>query len=276
VGRKHTFYPFFADTPVKFLILFKLLLFTQSPSQTDMQINLFSGFLCVLFLFFSPTINGQIIKRQYATVENMSRLEANNTTVQTQKTAYEDFVASIFTFSTKEWEQVDTLPIIFHIIYSSETDKPSLEQIELQINALNRDFRKEASVINHPADTLEGFADRAADTGISFRLADVQLEGQTSKGINYMQVATNEWGIDDAVKFDSLGGMSVFEPDKYINVWVCDQTSNTVGYAQMPWGPNATDGIVIDYQVFGIGGTTTAPYDEGKTLTHLMGNYLGL
>ena len=44
----------------------------------------------------------------------------------------------------------------------------------------------------------------------------------------------------------------------------------------MPGGPVATDGIVIDYRYFGTGGTAIAPYDEGRTLTHLVGNYLNL
>jgi hypothetical protein len=44
----------------------------------------------------------------------------------------------------------------------------------------------------------------------------------------------------------------------------------------MPGGPSATDGIVLDYRFLGSLGTVKAPYDQGKTLTHLVGNYLGL
>jgi len=44
----------------------------------------------------------------------------------------------------------------------------------------------------------------------------------------------------------------------------------------MPGGNPATDGIVIGYKYFGTTGTAQFPYNEGKTLTHLMGNYLGL
>lgn len=44
----------------------------------------------------------------------------------------------------------------------------------------------------------------------------------------------------------------------------------------MPGGPEETDGIVIDYQFFGTIGTSREPYNDGKTLTHLVGSYLGL
>ena len=44
----------------------------------------------------------------------------------------------------------------------------------------------------------------------------------------------------------------------------------------MPGGPLNTDGIVIDYRYFGVQDSTATPYNEGKTLTHLIGNYLNL
>ncbi len=44
----------------------------------------------------------------------------------------------------------------------------------------------------------------------------------------------------------------------------------------MPGGPGETDGIVIDNRYFGVQRDARTPYNEGKTLTHLVGNYLGL
>lgn len=51
---------------------------------------------------------------------------------------------------------------------------------------------------------------------------------------------------------------------------------NVSGYAQMPGGSAETDGIVIDYRFFGNSGFSNTAFTEGRTLTHLIGNYLGL
>lgn len=168
-----------------------------------------------------------------------------------------------------------TLPVIFHIVYNSVEARVSEDQVLSQIEALNRDFRHTDREIHHPADTLEGFAGKAADTGISFCLAAVSLGGGVP-GIHYVRSQVVVWHTDDAIKSSKLQGADAFDPDHYINVWVAPLDGGASGYAQMPGGLVETDGIVIDYRFLGIGGSSVAPYNEGKTLTHLMGNYLGL
>jgi hypothetical protein len=49
-----------------------------------------------------------------------------------------------------------------------------------------------------------------------------------------------------------------------------------LGYAQFPGGPQATDGVVINYQAFGTNGTASAPFNKGRTATHEVGHYLNL
>jgi hypothetical protein len=80
--------------------------------------------------------------------------------------------------------------------------------------------------------------------------------------------------MDDAMKSSDTGGADPWNTDKYLNVWVVD-LDNASGYAQMPSGPEETDGVVIDYRFFG-DENTISNFSEGKTLTHLIGNYLGL
>ncbi|MEO6869294.1 MAG: zinc-dependent metalloprotease, partial [Ginsengibacter sp.] len=56
----------------------------------------------------------------------------------------------------------------------------------------------------------------------------------------------------------------------------CNLFGRTLGYAAMPGGPPATDGVVIKYSSFGNTGTVTAPYNNGRTATHEIGHWLGL
>ncbi|NJL75161.1 MAG: T9SS type A sorting domain-containing protein [Saprospiraceae bacterium] len=150
-----------------------------------------------------------------------------------------------------------------------------MAQVLSQIEALNRDFAHQV-LDDHPALEREGFLARRPDsTGIHFCLAQAQVNGQTIPAIQYVPTTATAWSSDHAIHFDSLGGADAFRPDQFLNVWV-GNFGDLAGYAQMPALNPATDGIVIDYRYFGSGGTAIAPYNDGKTLTHLVGNYLGL
>ena len=78
------------------------------------------------------------------------------------------------------------------------------------------------------------------------------------------------------MKFTSQGGADVWDSKKYLNIWVCNLSGSTLGFAQFPGGPESTDGVVVDYLYFGSIGTATAPYDLGRTLTHEVGHWLNL
>jgi len=168
-----------------------------------------------------------------------------------------------------------TIPVIFHILYRTEAERVNVQQEQSQIEALNRDFAHQV-LGDHPALEREGFLARRPDsTGIHFCLAQIEVNAQTIPAIQYVPTTVSTWSSDRAIHFDSLGGANVFRPDQFLNVWV-GNFGDLAGYAQFPGLAPTTDGIAIDYRYFGIGGTAVAPYNEGKTLTHLMGSYLGL
>jgi hypothetical protein len=57
---------------------------------------------------------------------------------------------------------------------------------------------------------------------------------------------------------------------------VCPLGGGLLGYAQFPGGPQATDGVVINYLAFGTIGTAQAPFNKGRTATHEIGHYFNL
>lgn len=170
-----------------------------------------------------------------------------------------------------------TLPVAFHIFNPAGGGNLVNEsQIQLQLNALNRDFGNEDYSIRHKADTLEDFYGLVADMGISFCLADYSLNGSSLSAIHYIQSSDSTWPPNQSIKNPLEGGVAPWDPEKIINVWVANLEEGVSGFAQMPGGPSVWDGIVMDYRFFATSDTSQYPYAQGKTLTHLMGNYLNL
>ena len=199
---------------------------------------------------------------------------------------------------TIEADTILTVPVVFHILH--EADEPigtgkniSDTQILNQLKILNDDFRrKNADTINTPA-IYDGIA---ADCKIEFKLATVTEDGNPTTGI--VRVVTTEKSfnvfdnvnIGDGPEFDfmkssSTGGSDIWNPFKYLNVWVCafDDEEPVVGYAQFPYAfytPQAYpgfeyDGVVIDYRTTEDIGTPSAS-NLNRTLTHEVGHYFGL
>lgn len=168
-----------------------------------------------------------------------------------------------------------SVAVVFHILQSPGQAVVSEQQVYQQLAILNQDFDRDKEQ-KHPADILEKFADRSAKMEVSFCLPQTDPMGEVTTAIQALAVDSVAWSTQDNLKYAETGGADAWDPDQYINVWVVSLAGGVSGYAQGPGGPRATDGIVIDYRYFGVGDSTRLPYAEGKTLTHLMGSYLGL
>ncbi len=168
--------------------------------------------------------------------------------------------------------------VVFHVLSSSGESAITEEQLSSQLTALNRDFDSYRNNYRHPAVEKEKFWQRAGHAHIEFGMAREVLTGSGTGLLDnsFRTIEQSGWEVGNAMKSSESGGVDPIAPDRVVNVWVVDLPEDIAGYAQMPGGPIATDGIVIDRDYVGIGGTALAPYDEGKTLTHLMGNYLGI
>jgi hypothetical protein len=183
-----------------------------------------------------------------------------------------------------------TVPIVFHVLYARGQNYPSIEQIIWQLETLNSDFAGTEYKIDHPADTLERFSSKQSDVEISFCVAAINGNGNNrNTGISFTETNVKEWGANWDMGFKNRGGADAYKTDKYLNIWVVDLADSVSGWATYPWlgefvkvknSKELFDGIVIGFDFFGqsaeYGGTALAPYDNGKTLTHLIGNYLGL
>ena len=89
---------------------------------------------------------------------------------------------------------VVTIPVVFHVLYSSAAMNISDAQLMSQLNVLNADFRKlNADAANTPA----LFAGLASDTEINFCLAQRTPTGAATTGINRKSTTVASWGTND-------------------------------------------------------------------------------
>jgi hypothetical protein len=184
---------------------------------------------------------------------------------------------------------VITIPVVVHVVYRTTTQNISDAQIQSQIDVLNKDYRK----LNADASNVPNvWKPLAADVQIQFCLASRTPSGAATNGIT-RTVTTATSFVDnpntpdifeeDRVKSDATGGKTGWNPQKYLNIWVCRLDGSTLGYAYFPSDIVTTpelDGAVIDYRCFGTLGTAGTNgftgYNLGRTTSHEIGHYFNL
>jgi len=168
------------------------------------------------------------------------------------------------------------IPVVVHVVYKNATENVSVSQIMSQIDALNRDYRKtNPDFSNAPG----AFQPLGADMDITFCLASIDPNGNPTTGITTTSTTVQGFSQSTEPKSTATGGKDNWNPNKYLNLWVCDLSSSLLGYATFPTDLASDpdkDGVVIDYTYFGTIGTSTSPFDKGRTATHEVGHWLNL
>ena len=142
------------------------------------------------------------------------------------------------------------IPVVFHIVYNSETQNLPDSVIFSQIEVLNEDYRR---LNENASQTREEFLEFAGDPNIEFFLADIDPNGNPTNGIvrrytdrseflMFEDFLSNELTIDE-VKSTDLGGSDAWDTNKYLNIWVCNigileiiglELGQVFGYAYPP------------------------------------------
>lgn len=169
-----------------------------------------------------------------------------------------------------------TVPVVFHVVHTGGPENISRDQILDQIRVLNEDF----SYTNANKSKLRSdFTNLVGSADIKFELASRDPQGNCFDGVNriysplHIDMDMNEEKVKDLIYWDYR---------KYLNVWVVTNitsgsSSGTVlGYAVFPWTSSFNkDGVVMRHDRVGTIGTAVAS-DQGRTLTHEIGHWLGL
>jgi len=197
-------------------------------------------------------------------------------------------------FGTQEVGDPDLIPVVVHVIHNGELYGEGVnitnEQIYSQIEVLNEDYqRQNPDTINTQAE----FLNVASKLNIEFVLARQTESGDPTTGIIREEGPKSSYDPRSISDRELLSGISQWNPNLYLNIWVTNLQSPYIGLAQFPdynlpgledednKDNEATDGMVIDYQAFGSsakvpGLDLISSYNLGRTSTHEIGHFLGL
>ncbi len=156
------------------------------------------------------------------------------------------------------------IPVVVNVLYRTAAHNISQAQIQSQIDVLNEDFKAINSDYNNTPALFQPV--RSGDIKVTFVLDQV-IRKSTTK---------TSWTTNDAMKKSNRGGISPTSPTTKLNIWVCNMGGGILGYAQFPGGSSSTDGVVLDDNATGRGGTAAAPFNKGRTATHEVGHWLNL
>ena len=212
-------------------------------------------------------------QRNCASMEVLAAQMAADPMMAQRMQAIENQAAKFGTSAQRSTAVNLTIPVVVHVLYNTSAQNVSDAQIASQIAVLNEDFQKLNSDVNN---TPAAFAPLAANVNIAFTLAKRDPSGNATTGITRKQVTQTSWGTDDKMKSTTTGGTDSWNTGQYLNVWVCNLSGGTLGYAQFPGGAAATDGVVILTTGFGRNGSAAAPFNLGRTATHEVGHWLNL
>ncbi len=234
-----------------------------------------------------------------ATMENDSLLRAKHPKLGT----LDEFEAWLQerireTRLNRDGGQIFTIPVVVHVIHNGETvgtgTNISDAQILSQIEVLNQDYRKMYGTRGYNV-----HAD-GSDTRIEFCMARRRPDGTATTGINRINRNVMGWTAPpytQAYMDGTIKPATIWDPNRYLNMWVANLGGGLLGYAQFPERSSlrgmaaatscpatpaaSTDGLVMLYSAFGTTDPNPAftlgfPYDKGRTTTHEIGHWVGL
>ena len=251
------------------------------------------GFFLIPFILIWGSLSAQNQTLPCATNEYIKYLEQHQAGTQKniEETFFESKRFSNIKFKKKK-DTIYTIQVVFHVVYNNSLENLDEDYIFSQIEELNECFRRQNP---DTIDTRAIFLPVAADAGIEFELAKLDPDGNPTSGIIRKSTPIPTFGQfpinltnADRVK-ESLYGSQIWDPDRYLNIWVCDLSVSgfdaLLGYAYPPtnadnWGSNSfttknKQGVVIHYKVVGKNNPLSLSTGS-KTLVHEVGHYLGL
>jgi hypothetical protein len=236
-------------------------------------------FLLTVLLAFTFSSSAQQVNHEKCAFDHFYQAQLNDPSqkeglLETERIIARE-IAEAKTRQGKGALPVVTIPVVFHIIYTSSQDNISLAQIEDGLRVLNEDFRRQNADTNQ---TRALFKPVAADFEIQFVLAKKDPSGNCTDGITRTQSL-------ESLSGDEGSKIVKWNRNRYLNIWVTRNVSNTLpsdpggytlGYSYFPRNNFLVsgDGVILRHDQLGTIGTAAG--SPGRTLTHEVGHYLAL
>ena len=157
------------------------------------------------------------------------------------------------------------IPCVVHVIRNSSGSLGNIpvDKVISGIRILNEDFKAIAGTNGSNGN----------DAQVEFYLATVDPDGNPTDGMTFSNNDT--WYNDGGSYWNSLN----WDPSRYMNIYTTTAGGN-LGY--VPFLPAcgspgaSSDRVVVLWESYGEDAPYGPPYDQGRTLTHEVGHYLGL
>ena len=168
-----------------------------------------------------------------------------------------------------------TIPVVFHILHKYGAENISDAQVLDAMEILNRDFAKQNSDTTFIIPSFKNIAD---STGIYFKLATIDPNGNCTNGIIRHFDSNTDWDIDVPNIYSYT-----WDPTKYMNVYIVKSIllygdpNAAAGYTYTPgswYAGDPEDAIVVIHSY--IGSIGTGSEYTSRVLTHEVGHWLNL
>lgn len=160
------------------------------------------------------------------------------------------------------------IPVVVHVIMDDACLEGAIsnQRVRSQIDILNEDFL-----------ALPGtYGANGSDLQVFFYLATEDPGGAPTTGIT--RSCNSTWFADDGAYWDTLA----WDPNRYLNIYT-NSADGFLGYVPfLPMHSNGSfvgrndDRVVVLWSVFGRDAPAGPPFNQGRTVTHEVGHYLGL
>ncbi|HQV37666.1 MAG TPA: M43 family zinc metalloprotease [Flavobacteriales bacterium] len=162
------------------------------------------------------------------------------------------------------------IPVVFHIIHENGPENISDLQVYDAIRVMNEDYNK---MTPDWQDVQPEFLSSVGDIGITFKLAQLDPDGNCTNGITRTVSSLTNSGNQQ------MKNLIDWPRNRYLNIWVAASAGGAAGYSMYPsdvsgsWGA-AADGIVILSSYVGAIGTSSL--NNSHSLSHEAGHWLNL
>lgn len=157
------------------------------------------------------------------------------------------------------------IPVVVHVVRNDAgtLGDLSFEMVESGIRILNEDMNALIGTPGEPGN----------EARIEFYLAEVDPDGNPTNGVTYTNNTT--YYNDGGAYYNELG----WDTERYLNIYTTT-AGGALGYvAGFPADGTAgqpEDRVVVFWEAYGDDAVYGPPFDQGRTLTHEVGHYLGL
>lgn len=224
--------------------------------------------------------NTEIPKRKCATMEYLEQQKVLDPTLEERMKAQEEIRNEWIKNNQDEINNSKAneiyIPVVVHVVGNNTIQNAITDpRVQEQIDVLNTDY---AGLNTHPMNAFTPSATYKTDTKLRFCLAKRDPNGNATTGIERRTGSgvPSSFSYGTLMKHQSSGGLDQWNPQKYMNIWVCNLSGGLCGFAEFPTNPLSSNyGVVINYKYFGKTGAE-APYNLGGTTSHEIGHCFNL